>query len=76
MNLWRKFKLEELDQVMRQDDECFENLLNKIRVGENDQNVEQVVKSRFIDKNDPVYPNDVYIFLQKTCQLKNTITIN
>ena len=76
MNLWRKFKLEELDQVMRQDDECFENLLNKIRVGENDQNVEQVVKSRFIDKNDPVYLNDVYIFLQKTCQLKNTITIN
>lgn len=76
MNLWRKFKLEELDQVMRQDDECFENLLNKIRVGENDQNVEQVVKSRFIDKNDLVYPNDVYIFLQKTCQLKNTITIN
>ena len=76
MNLWRKFKLEELDQVMRQDDEGFGNLLNKIRVGENYQNVEQVVKSRFIDKNDPAYPNDVYIFLQKTWQLKNTMTIN
>ena len=34
MNLWRKFRLAELDQVMRQDVEIFVNMLNKIRVGE------------------------------------------
>ena len=40
---------------MRQDDEMFVNMLNKIRVGEIDQNVD-VIKSRFIEKNDPCYP--------------------
>ena len=43
-NLWRKFRLAELDQVMRQDDEIFVNIINKLRVGEIDQNVEDVIK--------------------------------
>ena len=34
IDLWRRFRLAELDQVMRQDDEMFVNMLNKIRVGE------------------------------------------
>ena len=37
MDLWHKFKLAELDQVMRQDDD-------KIRKGEIDENVEYIVK--------------------------------
>ena len=37
MDLWHKFRLAELDQVMRQDGEMFVNILNKIRVGEIDQ---------------------------------------
>ena len=37
MDLWHKFRLAELDQVMRQDDEMFVNMLNKIGVGEIDQ---------------------------------------
>ena len=60
MNLWWKFSLTELDPEMRQDDEGFLNLLNKKRVGENDQNVEQVIESRFIDKNDSSYPNNLH----------------
>ena len=59
MDLWHKFKLAELDQVMLQDDDMFVNLLNKIRKGETDQNVEHIIKSRFIDKNEPHYPSDV-----------------
>ena len=31
MDLWWKFKLAELDQLMKQDDKCFVNLLSKIR---------------------------------------------
>ena len=65
MDLWRKFRLAELDQIMRQDDEIFVNMLNKIRVGEIDQNVEDVIKLRFTDKNDPCYPGNIlHIFAE------------
>ena len=65
INLWHKFKLVELDQVMRQDDNTFVNLLNKIRKCEIGQKEEHIIKSRFIDKNDPHYPGDVlHIFAE------------
>ena len=38
-----KVRSSELDQVMRQDDEMFINLLNKVRVGQIDQNVEHII---------------------------------
>ena len=67
IDLWRKIRLAELDQVMRQDDEMSVNMLNKIRVGEIDQNVENVIKLRFIDKNDPCYPGNIlHIFAENT----------
>ena len=59
MDLWQKFKLAEPIQIMQQDDKGFVNLLNEIRVAENDQNVEQVIKSIFIDENDPSYSNNI-----------------
>ena len=59
MDLWCIFRLPELEQVMRQDDKVFLDMLNKIRVGEIDQNVEDAIKSRFIDKNDPRYPGTI-----------------
>ena len=43
-DLWRKFRLAELDQVMHQDDEMFINLLNKIRIRQTDQYIEHVIK--------------------------------
>ena len=58
-DLWRKFRLAELDQVMCQDDEMFINLLNKIRVIQIDQNIEYAMKSRFIGKDDTNYPDNV-----------------
>ena len=55
----------ELEQVIRQDDKVFIDMLNKGRVGEIDQNVEDVIKSRFIDKNDPRYSGNIlYIFTE------------
>ena len=60
MDLWHKFRFAELDQVMRQDDEIFLNMLNKIRIGEIDQNVD-----RFIGKNGLYYPGRIlYIFAE------------
>ena len=50
---------------MRQDDKMSVNMLNKIRVGEIDQNVEDVIKLLFIDKNDPCYPGNIlHIFAE------------
>ena len=63
-DLWRKFRLAELNQVIRQDDEIFVNMPNKIRVDETDQNVD-VIKLRFIDKNDPCYSGNIlHIFAE------------
>ena len=65
MTLWQKFKFAELEQVMQQDDESFIIFRNKIRVDRKDQNLKQVIKSRFINKNDPTYPNNIlHIFVE------------
>ena len=65
MGLWGKFRLAELDQVMRQDDEMLVNMLNKTRVSKIDQNVEDVIKLSFIDKSDPCYlDNILHIFAE------------
>ena len=37
----------------------FVNLLNKTKKGETDQNVEHIMKSKFIGRNDLRYPGDV-----------------
>ena len=43
----------------------FLNLLNKIRVGQIDQNTEHDIKSRFIEKDDASYPSNVlHIFAE------------
>ena len=45
----------------------FVNLLNKIRKGEIDQNGEHIIKSRFVDKNDPHYLGDfLHIFTENS----------
>ena len=45
-------KLAEFDQILRQDNEIFVNLLNKKRLGDTGQNNEHVIKSRFTEKYD------------------------
>ena len=55
---------------MRQDDEIFVNMLNNIRVSEIDQNVEDVIKLRFIDKNDPCYPGNILHIFAENAPIK------
>ena len=61
--LWRSFKMAELTEVMRhQGDYNFISLLNKIRIGVVDNEVERSLLSRFVAKDNPLY-------LQKTVLL-------
>ena len=54
VDLWRYSKIAELTEVMRQiDDAYFIHLLNKVRVRNIDSNVENILKVRFISKNNP-----------------------
>ncbi|XP_066910931.1 uncharacterized protein [Clytia hemisphaerica] len=64
--LWRKFQIAELTEIMRQrDDIDFIDLLNQIRLGELDKEKEELLKSRFIAKDSPDYPSDVtHIFAE------------
>ena len=64
LDLWHKFKMAELTEVMRQrDDYQLINILNKIREGQIDEDVELTLKSRFFNKLS--YPeNAVHIFAE------------
>ena len=51
-DLWRKFKLVEIDQIMRQkDNKTFIGLLNRVRIGKIDENTKIFLKSRLIQKH-------------------------
>ena len=64
LDLWHKFKMAELTEVMRQrEDYQFINILNKIREGQIDEDVELTLKSRFFNKLS--YPeNAAHIFAE------------
>ena len=66
LELWRKFSIAELTEVMRQrGDFQFIDLLNQVRIGElNEQNV-NLLKSRFILKDSARYPvQAIHIFAE------------
>ena len=57
LDLWRNFRMAELTELMRQSGYSrFISLLNKIRKGEIDSNVEKTFISRFVNKDDLSYP--------------------
>ena len=64
--LWRTFQFAELTEVMRQrGDTSFIELLNRIRTGEPNVEDENILKSRFIRKDDPNYPlNELHMFAE------------
>ena len=55
---------------MPQDDEIFVNVLNKKWVGEIDQNVEDVIKLRFNNKNDTFYPGNIFHIFAENSPVK------
>ena len=56
-DLWLNFKLAKFDQVMRQKDGTLViALLNKIRLGNTVQSSADILKTRFVQRDDPKYP--------------------
>ena len=77
MDLWHHFKLVELNEVMRpKDDATLVTLLNSVRVGNIDENVGSLLRTRFQD--DPYYPMEVlHIFPgNNPVNLYNATTVN
>ena len=48
LHLWHLFKYVELTEVVRKNEELFNETLNKVRVGNIDDDVEKLLKIRFI----------------------------
>ena len=58
LHLWHLFQISELTEVVRQNDKLFPNLLNKVQVGNIDDDVEKLLKWKFIHESDENYQKD------------------
>jgi len=75
--LWRLFKIAELTEVMRQrGDSRLIDLLNNVRLGKVTPEDVKLLKSRFIVKGDPSYPNDaLHIFAENTPATEHNVSM-
>ena len=73
LNLWRMLQFAELTEVMRQrGDTKFIDLLNKIRVGNVDENAQKLIRERFIEESDTNYrENALHVFAKNYATVKH-----
>ena len=61
----------ELTKVVRQKDKLLIDLVNKVRVGNNDYDVEILLKVRFIHKSEENYPKDaLHMYVENKLTIK------
>ena len=72
------FKYEELAKVVRQNNKLYTDLLNKIWVGNIDDDVEKLLKVRFLYEYDDKYPEDaLHMFAEnETAFKRNEAVLN
>ena len=57
LQLWYLFKYAELTEVPRKSDQTFANVLNNVLLSIEDENIERLLKVKFIDQSDKSYPH-------------------
>ena len=73
LHLWRMFQFAELTEVMRQrGDTKFIDLLNKMRVGNVDEDVRKQIRERFLKESDINYPEKHCMCMLKIIQQSKT----
>ena len=71
LQLWQLFWCVELTEIVRQNDKLFINCFNKIRVGNTDDDVEKLLKARFIYESYEDYSKDALnIYVEKESTMK------
>lgn len=72
------FKYDELKQVIRQRNQISDNVVNIVRLGTDNKNIDKVLKARFIDQSEKNYPYYAYNMYAQNAStvLRNKTAIN
>ena len=78
MQLWHLFEYAELSEVVRQNDTLFIYLPNKVHVNNINDDVENLLKVRFMCESDKKYPKAaLHIYTEnKSVMKRNSVVLN